>query len=162
MFLGVTGMIRRMPYTDEQRRQIGRAVSRKRMDAGLDKEDVSGRAKMSSITWKRVEDGDPVRDSSLGKVLRVIGVDLDEVLSDDQVDSRPAVFLDEASDDDLVKELAKRLAEGRGGRVRRTATDEVQNFPPGGTPPGWRLPPSEKPRMLRDEDGSDRDEGIGR
>lgn len=67
--------------------------------------------------------------------------------------------LDDVSDDDLVKEIAKRLTEGRGGRVRGAAADEVQN-PPGGSPPRWRLP-GEEPRVLGDEDRDDRDEGVG-
>lgn len=72
-----------MVYTEEQRQRIGRAVLQKRTRDGLTKEDAAERAGINSITWKRVEDGESVRDSSLGKVLSMLGLEAESFLDGD-------------------------------------------------------------------------------
>lgn len=74
MFLGVTGKLTRMAYTEDQRRVIAEAVRNKRITRGLDKEPAARAVDISSITWKRVEDGKGVRDASLAKVLSFLGL----------------------------------------------------------------------------------------
>lgn len=69
-----------MSYTDEQRRLIGEEVTRIRVLKGLGKEGASEAAGVSSITWKRVEDGEPVRDASLGRVLVSLELEVQQIL----------------------------------------------------------------------------------
>lgn len=83
MFLGVTDMILGMPYTDDERQRIAEKVRRARIDKKLDKEPAARVAEVSSITWKRIEDGESVRDASLGKVLDSLGLSpVHELLQD--------------------------------------------------------------------------------
>lgn len=85
MFLGVTGMLTYMSYTNEERQVMAHRVRRGRVDRGLDKEPAARAAKVSSITWKRVEDAESVRDASLGKILKSLDLpDVDDILSGDQ------------------------------------------------------------------------------
>lgn len=67
-------MLAAMSYTDDERRRIADAVRRARVEQELDKEPAARAAKVSSITWKRVEDAEGVRDASLGKVLSSLGL----------------------------------------------------------------------------------------
>lgn len=55
------------------------------MALGRSKEQAASDAGLNSITWKRVEDGRSVQDASLGKVLASLGLDLDDILSGDQI-----------------------------------------------------------------------------
>jgi hypothetical protein len=71
-----------MAYSEHKRRQIADAVRRKRVADGLGKEEAASRAKISSITWKRVEDGEKVRDVSLGKMISSMGfASIDELVA---------------------------------------------------------------------------------
>lgn len=133
MFLVVTGTIGHMLYNADQRQRIGHAVGRKRIAAGLSKEEASERARINSITWKRIEDGESVRDASLGKVLGTLGLDPDVVLGE----PTPTVSLRDASNDELLGELATRLDRSSGGVVR---TDDAQEPPNWGR--GFRSPAS--------------------
>lgn len=73
-----------MGYTEEERQKIGEVVRRARVGKGLDKEPAARAAKVNSITWKRVEDAESVRDASLGKILTSLGLpDAQEVLQGD-------------------------------------------------------------------------------
>lgn len=75
-------MLAAMPYTDDERRKIADTVRRARMEQELDKEPAARAAKVNSITWKRVEDSDAVRDASLSKILRSLGLpSADEILA---------------------------------------------------------------------------------
>lgn len=83
MFLGVTGRIHRVAYTGDQQRRIAEAVRRARIDKRLDKEPAARAARVSSITWKRVEDAEGVRDASLGKILSSLGLEVQDILAPD-------------------------------------------------------------------------------
>ena len=87
--------------TDE-RREIGARVLTARRAAGMDKEPAAREAHVSSITWTHVEEGKPVRDTSLAKVLRVVGLGV-------QPEAAVPVTVGELSDDDLLAELTYRL-----------------------------------------------------
>lgn len=94
MFLGVTGMLMPMPYTKEQRQKLADTVRRTRLAKQLDKEPAARAAKVNSITWKRVEDAEGVRDASLSKILASLGLSLGDVFEDQKgwarvLDSRP-------------------------------------------------------------------------
>lgn len=54
---------------EEQLETIARRVQEARLAEGLSKEAVARKAEVSSITYKRVEDGKPVQDASLARVL---------------------------------------------------------------------------------------------
>lgn len=83
MFLGVTGMLLPMPYTEEERQQLASIVRTARLAAQLDKEPAARAAEVNSITWKRVEDAEGVRDASLGKILSSLGLPTaDELISE--------------------------------------------------------------------------------
>lgn len=115
MFLGVTGMLTPMPYTDTERRKIADAVRKARIALELDKEPAARAAKVSSITWKRVEDADGVRDGSLSKILGSLGLPAaDDVLNDSgniTVTPTPAriVLLSQVPTFDLLDELRNRV-----------------------------------------------------
>lgn len=53
---------------------LGRDVQMARVDKGWSKEEAARKAEVSSITWKRVEDGMPVQDAKLGAVLKAVGM----------------------------------------------------------------------------------------
>jgi len=91
MFLGVTGMLLHMPYVEEERRTIAGVVREARIARRLDKEPASRAAEVSSITWKRVEDGESVRDASLSKILASLDLPpAAEILSTDTHVEPPA------------------------------------------------------------------------
>lgn len=84
-----------MPYTDAERQRIAETVRRTRINKQWDKEPAARAAKVNSITWKRIEDAEGVRDASLAKVLSTLGLTVEGALNgDDPVvdrvqDSRP-------------------------------------------------------------------------
>jgi hypothetical protein len=49
-------------------KRLGRFVSTRRAQLGISKDEAARRAKMSNVTWKRIQDGLPVRDTTYGKV----------------------------------------------------------------------------------------------
>ncbi|PWK81647.1 helix-turn-helix protein [Lentzea atacamensis] len=49
--------------TDDARQRLGDLVAARRKELGLSKEAAARLAGISSITWKRIEDGDPVQDA---------------------------------------------------------------------------------------------------
>lgn len=55
-------------------------VKSARLERGLSKEAAARLADISTITYKRIEDGLPVRDTSLIQVLRTLGLHVDEVV----------------------------------------------------------------------------------
>jgi len=86
---------------DDERRRIGERVTRARLHHGWPKERAAAAANVSSITWTRIERGDPVRDDSLAKVLRYV----------EAADTgRPMSALADVPDAELLEELARRLA----------------------------------------------------
>lgn len=129
MFLGVTGMLMLMSYTDEDRRRIAQKVRRARVEKNLDKEPAARAAKVNSITWKRVEDAESVRDVSLGKILRSLGLpDADAILTEDaqlsgegQLAAAVPVPLHAATTDELLEEVRRRIDGG--------ASDRMQDWP---------------------------------
>lgn len=138
-------MLAHMSYTAEQRQRIGRVVHRRRIAAGLGKEEASEKAGVNSITWKRIEDAEPVRDGSLGKVLGSLGLDPYLVL--DTSPEAPMVLLREASDDELMEEIASRLAERHEGPRSADGvvlSDDAQERP---VPFGWARRSGEQSRM---------------
>lgn len=60
-------------YTDEQRSLIASEVERARLDRGWGKEEAGRHAKISSITWKRVEDGLKVQTTKLRAIEVALG-----------------------------------------------------------------------------------------
>jgi hypothetical protein len=206
-----------MTYTDEQRLRIGHEVARKRVSKGLGKEGASKAAAVSSITWKRVEDGKPARDASLGRVLSSLNLDVQQILSTDQKVSDlpppantdpPGVLHVATLLWDAVKEAAEAAFEfGAGPEVQRRnvravviTADVLTDFLLGGddalaakelvmemfktvfelrdrltrgvsdeskagrVPGGigaWVGNPADNPRVLRDEEGDERDQRRG-
>ncbi|NYG07029.1 hypothetical protein BJ986_001516 [Phycicoccus badiiscoriae] len=69
----MTGKIRAM--NPEQLERLGKRVERARLARGWSKEQASREARISSITWKRVEDGLGVQDVKRARVLEVLGLD---------------------------------------------------------------------------------------
>jgi hypothetical protein len=115
MFLGVTGMLTAMGYTDEERQKIADLVSRARLAKPLDKESAATAAGVNSITWKRVEDALSVRDATLSKILKSLDLPAAyEILrgnTDVVVQPSPAriVLLSEVPTFDLLDELRNRV-----------------------------------------------------
>lgn len=72
MFLGVTGTLLAM-HTERERQAIARAVTAARTELGLSKESAAREGGISSITWKRVEDGLNVQDTKLRAIEKVLG-----------------------------------------------------------------------------------------
>lgn len=60
---------------EEQRLALGMRVQQARLERGWSKEQASREAGISSITWKRVEDGLGVQDHKRYAVLRALGLD---------------------------------------------------------------------------------------
>ena len=69
----MTGKMRVM--NTEQLERLGHRVERARLGKGWSKEQAAREARISSITWKRVEDGLGVQDVKRAKVLEVLGLD---------------------------------------------------------------------------------------
>ena len=69
----MTGKIRAM--NPEQLERLGSRVERARLARGWSKEQAAREARISSITWKRVEDGLGVQDVKRARVLEVLGLD---------------------------------------------------------------------------------------
>ncbi|MFB7617789.1 helix-turn-helix domain-containing protein [Kitasatospora sp. NPDC056181] len=63
------------PQADGLQRLAG-AVQRRRAELRLSKDECARRASMSITTWRRVEDGDPVRDTTYARVDEVLGWEL--------------------------------------------------------------------------------------
>lgn len=59
--------------TEEQLIRLGVALEQARLDRGWSKEEAARRANLSSITWKRVEDGLKVQPNKLRAIERAIG-----------------------------------------------------------------------------------------
>ena len=59
----------------EHLQELGRRVVRARLARGWSKEQAAREASISSITWKRVEDGLGVQDVKRARVLEVLGLD---------------------------------------------------------------------------------------
>lgn len=59
----------------EQLERLGKRVERARLTHGWSKEQAAREAGISSITWKRVEDGLGVQDVKRARVLEVLGLD---------------------------------------------------------------------------------------
>lgn len=72
MFLGVTGTLLAM-HTERERQAIARAVTAARTQLGLSKESAAREGGISSITWKRVEDGLNVQDTKLRAIEKALG-----------------------------------------------------------------------------------------
>lgn len=56
---------------------LGRSVAQERVKRGWGKEEAGRQAGVSSITWKRIEDGKRVQDAKLGLVLNTLGLAID-------------------------------------------------------------------------------------
>lgn len=103
----------------QQRIDLGREVTAARLGAGLGKEAAARDIGVSSITLKRVEDGERVRDDILARVLGFFGLPMPGVAPapadphddlrrrilaakvSDNVKSRLLALLDEAGGEDL-------------------------------------------------------------
>ncbi|WP_370094535.1 helix-turn-helix domain-containing protein [Streptacidiphilus sp. MAP12-20] len=58
--------------TAEDLKRLGRLVTSRRAQLGISKDEAARRAGMSNVTWKRIQDGLPVRDTSYAKVDAVL------------------------------------------------------------------------------------------
>lgn len=72
MWLKVTGKMRRM---GNSLTTLGRKVEAARLARGWSKEYAAREVEISSIIWKRVEDGLGVQDTKRAAVLRTLGLD---------------------------------------------------------------------------------------
>ncbi|MFC6129805.1 hypothetical protein [Mycolicibacterium llatzerense] len=89
-------MLLAMAYTEEERRRIAEVVKSARITRNLDKEPAARSAKINSITWKRVEDAESVRDASLGKILSSLGLpSADELLGQQVIYGVPRIEANE-------------------------------------------------------------------
>jgi DNA-binding XRE family transcriptional regulator len=89
---------------EDDRKRLGLEVASARTQKGWSKEKAAREAGVSSITWKRVEDGDVVQDASLAVILGAVGFNMHgDVLTPDTPPQRDIV--------DRVAELESRLAE---------------------------------------------------
>lgn len=59
--------------TEEQLITLGLVVEKARLDKGWSKEEAAREARISSITWKRVEDGKPVQPVKLRGLENALG-----------------------------------------------------------------------------------------
>lgn len=59
---------------ENQRQSLGESVEAARIQKGWSKERAAQEAKISAITWKRIEDGQNVHDVKLAAALRVLGI----------------------------------------------------------------------------------------
>ena len=105
---------------DDERKELGQRVAAARIRMGLGKEGAARDAHVSSITWKKVEDGKSVLDVNLAAVLRVVGLD------------RPAAptvapELHQIDDVLLLAEIARRFARGAN---QRTGESDAQRAAP--------------------------------
>ncbi|SKS11436.1 Uncharacterised protein [Mycobacteroides abscessus subsp. bolletii] len=74
MFLDVTVMLLGMTtYTPNELERLGHEVATERIERRWGKEGAARRAAISSITWKRVEDGLPVRETSYRSIEAAFG-----------------------------------------------------------------------------------------
>jgi transcriptional regulator with XRE-family HTH domain len=64
---------------DSERLILAGAVKRGRLAKGWGKEQAAREARVSSITWKRVEDGQRVQDAKLAAVLAAVDISDDEL-----------------------------------------------------------------------------------
>lgn len=78
---------------------LGERVRQARLDLAWSKEQAAREAEISSITWKRVEDGLPVHDVKRAAVLRVLGLDHDGQRLADAATSRDYVAAPGARED---------------------------------------------------------------
>src|SRR5690348_5759691 len=106
--------------SEEERVAIGERVRRARQTFGWTKEAASREAGVRSATWNRVEDGLPVRDASLARIVGYVN----------RATGEPPPEMRELSDaalvqqmEQLLEELARRLAAGR-----EPATRVVEDF----------------------------------
>ena len=85
---------------DDERRELASRVTTARLTAGMGKEGAARFAGVSSITWKRVEDGLPVRADRLALILEAV-----------KAMTTPAAPRDitEFDDDELLAELRRRM-----------------------------------------------------
>lgn len=88
----------------DDRRRLGLEVASRRTQKGWSKEKAAREAGVSSITWKRVEDGEVVQDASLAVILGAVGLSMHgDVLALDAPPQRDIV--------DRVADIEQRLAE---------------------------------------------------
>lgn len=90
-----------MTLSDEQRTQVGERVRRERRARGLTISGASRAAGVVDATWLKVERGQPVRDDKMRAILRYLGTGPGG--GDDP-------RLSQATDEQLLEELARRLA----------------------------------------------------
>lgn len=173
-----------MSYTDDERQRIADAVRQRRIARGLDKEPAARIAKVSSITWKRVEDSEGVRDGSLGKILASLELPAADKILEGQGEDLPhvradfsasgmfgvSVSLREVDTDALLDEVRRRI-KGESNVVDQTKTpgapsqgrqaQEVSGPAAGQDsedwPPGWP-PGREYPGVGGDQEGEEGDE----
>jgi DNA-binding XRE family transcriptional regulator len=145
----------------------GQLVAMARADLGWSKEEAARRAGISSITWKRVEDGLPVQDVKLRAVYRTLGWDPDN--PNEPIDPNAPEPLAGFSNADLLAELGRRLERatdlGDYPAVAAAAPSPVRAVDPtDGTGPG-RVPrftydPAVHERIAADPDKAPTDEDL--
>lgn len=121
--------------------KVGRAVERQRVAQGLSKEAAARKAGISSITWKRVEDGLPVQDAKLAKVMQVarLGSDRYDEMGRRRYDGQASEIAAPTTWGDVLRERREQLdltqsqlAAGAGVAeeiIARTEADELAPEP---------------------------------
>lgn len=117
-------------------KHVGRFVERGRLEKGWSKEQAAREADISSITWKRIEDGERVQDAKLAMALQAIqmglhlpGTEPSEVVAlgivadDGLVTNLYEQGSDVGGDDDASPYVSK--ADPAAGKPTREQDDEV-------------------------------------
>lgn len=114
-----------VPMNDGHLVQLGKRVAKARTDRGWSKEQAAREAakiagSFSAITWKRIEDGEVVRDAKQGAALHVLGLDADGL----PADARPTHGLDPV----MAAAVRQAVAEdpAMAAIIRQAVADEVE------------------------------------
>lgn len=121
MFLGVPGIVRPMEL-DDYRQDVAIKVEAKRRMLGWSKERAAREAEISSITWKRIEDGLPVQDVKMDAALRVLGINVS-----DPAEERP-VTPPEHDAEEILFRLPPNLTARQREAARRLAEASVRAY----------------------------------
>ena len=96
---------------ENERKELAARVTAARLGSGLGKEAIARKARVSSITWKRVEDGLGVREDRLAAILRAV-----DSLTTPTAPAGIAVY----DDDELLAEIRRRM-------TRRSSESDAQH-----------------------------------
>lgn len=116
-------MLGAMPIEEEDRRRLGQLVAARRHELRLTKEAAARAGEMSSITWKRVEDGLTVRDVSYTGVERALNWKLGSCLRNLTARAEPEIAGTGGTGPGAVPAAASDEAAAAFGRAMRGITE---------------------------------------